>query len=597
MAPLGRSVDVDREVLGPLQAMADVIGVPVESLFEGVEHLVDPPPRFPWADMARVADNIGRHATSDAQMWDATKEVVRHKATGRIARAAGFFTDPGTFLIRAMPLHFRRYFPLLNIRCWRDGAHVEIEISIPPDLAGSQAFHVCNAGLFAAAPCVLGLPEAEVQMEVSPHRGRYRILPPPSRTLWRRLKTVIAVLRNTAQTMDELERSHRILAARHKDLEEALQARDTALGEKTQALETRDNFLRRMGHELRTPLNGLLAEARELDALDLDGLAGESAATVRHTADRLGRTIEQLLAYAKVAGGGATDQRTAAEPTALLHAIAQELSPIATRLDVTLVVESSDLGRWSFDPIAVHRILLELSKNAVHHSPKHTTVRLRAAALGDRLRFEIRDAGPGLPANTLDRLMEPFQQGPSHRDCEVRGGLGLGLPIAQGLAEAMGAELSLSSSPEGLEAAIELRAESLAAPPPRIAGRRVLVVDDDRLNRKVAERLLRRLDCEVETAEDGVEALERLAHGRFDLVLMDCEMPRLDGWATTQALRACGTEVPIVAATAYASDADRARCFEAGMDDFLSKPLDKALVQRVLDTYLGAPPSSSGSTG
>jgi CheY-like chemotaxis protein len=234
-----------------------------------------------------------------------------------------------------------------------------------------------------------------------------------------------------------------------------------------------------------------------------------------------------------------------------------------------------------------------------------------------RVRCEVADTGIGIAPEAQARLFRPFSQVDVSTTRKF-GGTGLGLSICKQLAELMGGSIGVQSEVgRGSTFWFEVRlatAAMVAAPmaadarpaesdqESTFAGRRVLVADDAQINRKVVTRLLERFGCVVETVEDGkaaVEAVTSSGRAAYDLVLMDCLMPELDGFEAAGAIRAWeaaqhpgrGRHTPIVALTASATEDDRRRCLDAGMDDFLSKPIRGANLGQALTRWLGAPPA------
>ena len=225
---------------------------------------------------------------------------------------------------------------------------------------------------------------------------------------------------------------------------------------------------------------------------------------------------------------------------------------------------------------------------------------------GFTVRFEVRDTGPGIPPAKLARLFTAFEQGDSSTTRE-HGGTGLGLAITRSIARAMGGDAGAESVVgEGsafwftarLAAGEASTPAALRADPEEIerdlalrAGCRVLLAEDNAINREVASALLRSVGLRVECAEDGVEAVEAARRGPYDLVLMDLHMPKMDGLAATRAIRALPgwSRRPIVAMTATTLLDDRRACLDAGMDDFVSKPVDPDRLVETLDRWLDGP--------
>jgi len=254
------------------------------------------------------------------------------------------------------------------------------------------------------------------------------------------------------------------------------------------------------------------------------------------------------------------------------------------------------------DATRLRQVLINLVANAVKFSERGF-VRLGAFADGEReLRFEVEDSGIGIPADKLGEIFEPFTQVDSSM-ARRYGGTGLGLSISRRLARALGGELSVESVlGRGSVFTLRVHAEPLASPavaaepasaqlPPRVLHGRVLVAEDGADNRRLLVHLLERWGLDVEVAENGIQALEQVEkcaeRGEpIELVLMDMQMPGMDGYEATRRLRAEARRIPIVAVTAHAMDGAREACLAAGCDEFLTKPVDRAQLHAVIASFL-----------
>jgi CheY-like chemotaxis protein len=255
------------------------------------------------------------------------------------------------------------------------------------------------------------------------------------------------------------------------------------------------------------------------------------------------------------------------------------------------------------DPLRIRQILSNLVNNAM----KFTTVgevRMIAAAEPDgditTLVFSVSDTGIGIDAQSQARIFDKFTQADSSTTRRF-GGTGLGLSICRGLVELMGGSISLESTPgKGSKflVSIPLRTTNVDIEQQSsewqvasvYATLPVLVVEDNRVNQRVATVLVRSLGLEVEVANNGLEGVERCSSNDYAAVLMDCQMPEMDGYEATRRIRALKRKrVPIIALTAGAASSDRHLALEAGMDDFLTKPVQRAELARVLDRWIARP--------
>ncbi|GAA0975762.1 Sensory/regulatory protein RpfC [Nocardioides aquaticus] len=385
-------------------------------------------------------------------------------------------------------------------------------------------------------------------------------------------------------------------------------ARDAA----QDASRTKSAFLATMSHEIRTPMNGVTGLTELLLSTDLDDRQREYARGVETAGRALLGLIDDVLDFSKVEAGRVELESVAFSVAEVVDDVAQTaaLDPRARGLDLLAYVAPDVPPLLRGDPGRIRQVLLNLVSNAVKFTPEGEVVVSVHLAGGPAsrplVRMEVRDTGVGLDPASQDRLFEPFSQADSSTTRRY-GGTGLGLAICRGLAEQMGGRTGVESTlGEGStfwftvpldrmpDPEVPAVGDPAGAPPepvrPRCAAT-VLVAEDSEINQLVAEGMLRRLGCTVEIAENGLLALEALAARRFDLVLMDCQMPELDGYDATTELRrreGDGARTPVVAMTASVTSEERERCQLVGMDDFVAKPVTLAALSSALERWVAA---------
>ena len=487
---------------------------------------------------------------------------------------------------------FDRHYPVSSAGIWADAVRKRAPV-------------VCND--YATYPEKKGLPDGHAQL--------VRFISVP--VIENGKVVMLTGVGNSASAYDEFElESVQLLSndiwhivQRRCDQQDLMQEKallETRVVQRTEALTAaskkaeaasiaKSSFLANMSHEIRTPMNGIIGMANILRREGVTTTQAERLDTIDNSAQHLLNVINNILDLSKIEAGKFDLEEAPVAVDSLMANVRSILSDRAKAKGIHLLIDTEYLPHNLVgDPTRLQQALLNYATNAVKFTEQGTvtlrTLKKEETAEQVMMRFEVTDTGIGITSETLSRLFTAFEQADNSMTRKY-GGTGLGLAITRHLAELMGGESGANSTPgvgstfwftanlkKGEEAAASAATavDAEAEIQRRYAGHRILVVDDEPINREVALMQLEAVDLVAEAAEDGAEAVSMAQKNSYTAIFMDMQMPRLNGLEATRQIRQLPgyRDTPIIAMTANAFAEDKAKCRAAGMNDFLIKPFN-----------------------
>ncbi len=406
----------------------------------------------------------------------------------------------------------------------------------------------------------------------------------------------------------ELQAALNIAETLNLDLEEQTENAKEMAEQAQKANETKSRFLANMSHEIRTPMNAIIGFSEMLGFEDLTSEQKMSVRLIRQSSQSLLTLIDDILDVSKIEAGKLSCEMKDCSLAKILNAIESMMQPLATEkgIDFQIVAADDVPHQLRSDSTRIHQCLVNLINNAIkftEHGHVHLHVTLQTITSKPYVLFAVEDTGIGIPKDKQVTIFQSFAQADGSTTRKY-GGTGLGLAITRELAHLLGGELTLRSDvgsgstftltlPVGLDPKqqrpLDQHRSSTSSndswDTSQLSGQ-ILVAEDDSTNQILIRSILSKLGFDTTIVNNGQEALGKIQEQDFDLIFMDIQMPVMDGYHATKAIRNLGIDTPIIALTANAMKGDKEKCIQVGCNDYMSKPLDRRELMAKLSQYI-----------
>ena len=593
--PSGREVHGD--AIEPFRRVSERLTGSQRTLFEGNEHLLEQPDRFSWNECCALYEKIEELSRGHTTTQECGHALFESHRMMRMLQVVGVIASPSLLYTLGHRFGFAKTFSHLEIKQTQVSSRLlRIEIQIPPSHRDCRPFFELTQGILEAFPTLIGLGQSTVDLELSPRQGIFWVTFPPAQTIfvrlartWRALFAGKATLEQLTeqqialnQQLRQLRETHSRLARAHDELEEAH-------AHTRQALAVKRRFLSIMSHELRTPLNGISGSLALLRREDNAEARANLLEVCEESTRAMTRMIEGILELAHADGSTSLVEATPYEVDSLIENAIQDAKEACVRrgLEFTCTIKPSAPKQIEVDGSRLTQVIDRILENAVKFTPRGSIS--VEVDFDDQLIIRVRDSGIGMAPESRERIFELFTQ-LDDQTTRRHEGTGLGLALAHHQIRLLGGAIETESevgrgSIFSIRVPVHVLEKRTTYPQKPLAGRGILVVDDNRINRLIITRMVKKLGWLVQEAENGAEAVKVAAENDFAAIFMDCEMPIMNGWEATERILEHHHGIPIIAVTAYVSDDDRARCRQAGMCDFLPKPISPDVVARTLERW------------